>query len=418
MIFRRLRLAPRNWRDRRLIAKSGLFDANWYLESNPDVASSKQEPLAHYLACGGAEGRKPHPAFDAAWYLTQHPDVAASGMTPLVHYLRVGVHAGASPSPEFDAPWYLAKNADVAKAGLEPLGHYLRHGRLEGRRARPSNLTPKPVADAEWRALKPFALDLPGAELALFVTHAPAGAVKPHARLHAKALRDKGFSVVVIAATDRLDSPAFEDWAGEVDGFYARANEGYDFAAWAHAAASIEGVARAGAILLVNDSVIGPIDGASFDRTVSRLRASKADLIGLTDNYEHLHHLQSYFLYSKGPGVQALLAMLSEVVSFPDKEDVIDAYEITLLERFRRQGLTGEALFPARSQRNDSVWSWRELIEDGMPYVKVQALRGIPNLDNSGWREMLAKRGYDPALAQATLDITAPVATVKQDAHG
>jgi hypothetical protein len=45
------------------------FDAQWYLEQNPDVKDSKADPYDHYLRCGKKEGR--HPCFDGNWYLTQ-----------------------------------------------------------------------------------------------------------------------------------------------------------------------------------------------------------------------------------------------------------------------------------------------------------------------------------------------------------
>ena len=33
---------------------------------------------------------KPHPLFDTDWYLQQNPDVAAAGMNPLLHYMQHG----------------------------------------------------------------------------------------------------------------------------------------------------------------------------------------------------------------------------------------------------------------------------------------------------------------------------------------
>ena len=77
-------------RDEKLVTKSGLFDRNWYLAHNPDVAISGQDPLTHYLQHGGQEGRDPGPGFDSKWYLDQNPDVRARGMNPLIHYLRFG----------------------------------------------------------------------------------------------------------------------------------------------------------------------------------------------------------------------------------------------------------------------------------------------------------------------------------------
>jgi SAM-dependent methyltransferase len=81
-------------RDEKLVRESGLFDRDWYLAHNPDVAISDQDPLMHYLQHGGQEGRDPGPDFDSQWYLDQNTDVGARGMNPLIHYLRFGRKEG------------------------------------------------------------------------------------------------------------------------------------------------------------------------------------------------------------------------------------------------------------------------------------------------------------------------------------
>ena len=43
--------------DLALIRKSGLFDREWYLVHNPDVAQAGVDPAQHYLVFGGFEGR-------------------------------------------------------------------------------------------------------------------------------------------------------------------------------------------------------------------------------------------------------------------------------------------------------------------------------------------------------------------------
>ena len=48
-------------RDYREIALSMLFDARWYLDTNPDVASAEIDAAEHYLRIGSAEGRDAGP---------------------------------------------------------------------------------------------------------------------------------------------------------------------------------------------------------------------------------------------------------------------------------------------------------------------------------------------------------------------
>ncbi|MCB4438258.1 hypothetical protein LHL20_18665 [Alteromonas sp. McT4-15] len=82
-----------------LIYTSELFDADWYLNTYPDVKSANIDPAEHYLEYGAKEGRLPSASFDGNWYLKRYPDVADSGVNPLVHYLKFGQNEGRSASP-------------------------------------------------------------------------------------------------------------------------------------------------------------------------------------------------------------------------------------------------------------------------------------------------------------------------------
>lgn len=98
-LFRKARLQRASLE---LIAASGLFDRNWYLDCNPDVRAAGVDPLAHYLSHGAAEGRDPSASFSTLSYLANNPDVAAAGINPLAHYLRHGAREGRNPLAERD----------------------------------------------------------------------------------------------------------------------------------------------------------------------------------------------------------------------------------------------------------------------------------------------------------------------------
>jgi glycosyltransferase involved in cell wall biosynthesis/SAM-dependent methyltransferase len=128
--FQWLRMSRHDFRlpfYRKQLLATGLFDPQWYLERNPDVAAAGMDPLDHWLSYGAREGRDPNPEFDTDWYLERYPHVAESGQNPLVHYLRRGSSPGIDPSPRFDGARYLSQHPDVARAGLNPLVHYLKH---------------------------------------------------------------------------------------------------------------------------------------------------------------------------------------------------------------------------------------------------------------------------------------------------
>lgn len=110
-----------------------LFDADHYLQSNPDVVQSGLEAWQHFVLIGLGEGRDPGPFFNASYYLAQNPDVAAAGVSALTHFLEHGLYEGRVPTDLFDAEYYLSENPDVAASSMTPFFHFICHGLEEGR---------------------------------------------------------------------------------------------------------------------------------------------------------------------------------------------------------------------------------------------------------------------------------------------
>jgi hypothetical protein len=220
-------------------------------------------------------------------------------------------------------------------------------------------------------------------EICLFATFAPAPGLKPHVPAHVESLAGAGFAVVLVVNTDldpgglRLDPALLDRLAGCI----VRENVGFDFAAWAHAFSLGQGFANCTRLLLVNDSVIGPLDGHAFATLIERLRKTDADMVGLTENRMPHRHLQSYFL-AFGPRAlrsDAFRRAFFGMRSLPTKELVIDAYETSLTRQLERAGLGAAALFPPLYDEprsgDDTIARWRELIDAGFPFVKASLLR-------------------------------------------
>ncbi|MEM7594762.1 MAG: hypothetical protein AAF383_25235 [Cyanobacteria bacterium P01_A01_bin.83] len=118
---------------------SPLFDSEYYLGQNPDVATAlaggsfEGDPLLHYVSVGALEGRDPNAYFDTDYYIEQNFNTSEISINPLEHYVSIGSFLGADPSPNFDTSFYLDNNPDVAAAGVDPLAHYLTVGQQEGR---------------------------------------------------------------------------------------------------------------------------------------------------------------------------------------------------------------------------------------------------------------------------------------------
>lgn len=135
-----------------LLAKSGLFDIEYYRSKYPDVRDRGVDPLEHFISHGAAENRDPNQEFNTSYYLTANLDVAASGINPLLHYFLHGAAEGRAAVPYetlirdsglFDADWYLERYPDVKAQGLDPLRHFVTQGLQENR-------DPNPLFNAAW----------------------------------------------------------------------------------------------------------------------------------------------------------------------------------------------------------------------------------------------------------------------------
>ena len=76
------------------IENSDLFDAEWYIQNNPDVKEQGIDPAWHYLVTGGMANRDPSPGFCSDEYLSLHPDVRREKVNPLYHFLTNGFIQG------------------------------------------------------------------------------------------------------------------------------------------------------------------------------------------------------------------------------------------------------------------------------------------------------------------------------------
>jgi len=97
-----------------------VFDAEFYLRANPDVAAARMNPLEHYVQYGAKEQRQPLPLFDPAHYFANCPE-AGDAENPLLHFLEQN-GKWANPHPLFDCEAYLSAHPE---ASGNPLTHYL-----------------------------------------------------------------------------------------------------------------------------------------------------------------------------------------------------------------------------------------------------------------------------------------------------
>lgn len=82
------RLKYRKWA--KIIHKSGLFDAKYYLFTYCDVREQDVDPLKHFIKYGAKEGRNPSEFFDTKFYLNNNSDIDINKINPLIHYILHG----------------------------------------------------------------------------------------------------------------------------------------------------------------------------------------------------------------------------------------------------------------------------------------------------------------------------------------
>lgn len=91
-------------RDKKLIEKSGLFDAQYYLDSNPDLKILNIDPLEHFVMSGWREGRNPSARFNTKFYSRAYHESIPEDQNPLIHYIKKGQKEGNSALPGKDQP--------------------------------------------------------------------------------------------------------------------------------------------------------------------------------------------------------------------------------------------------------------------------------------------------------------------------
>lgn len=399
-----------------------LFDGAWYRETYLRGRAAGDAPVLHYVRIGRAAGAKPNAYFDPAWYREQNAAFLPAGCDPVEHYLTEGAAAGLDPSPAFRTRSYLEHNPDVLASGINPLEHYMRRGRREGRLADAKVIaSAPPVTDTPIACLKNPPLR---SEVGLFVTHSPDGRLKAHVPHYLDSLMRAGIGVTLIVAADRGFDEADAALRDRLDGLYVRANEGWDFACWAHVMRLNPHIRDADIVYWLNDSLLGPVSQESLDRVLHRIRGEDAALVGLTANHERRRHLQSFFLAFKREALHSSVfrQVLEGIRSLPEKEDVINAYEISLSSTLDAAGLKTVALFEPKSRTNETIYEWKKLLESGFPFLKVMVITGdTPGVDRNGWRDALRSKGYDVAIADRMLaervEFTPPGVTPTQSIH-
>jgi lipopolysaccharide biosynthesis protein len=200
-----------------------------------------------------------------------------------------------------------------------------------------------------------------------------------------KRIKELNFSIVFIS-TARLPVSEVERLRSDCFDVIVREDVGLDFGSWAAGFAK-HGAAIDGRLLLVNDSVYGPI--GSLSAALNRLTSRPADFYGFVESIEIAPHLQAWFVLLEPDVVRhaALKTILSRPFAAMTKREIIVEGEVALSRQLTGAGFHYNALYRAAQAglvgrylpANPMHFLWQELLfEEGVPFLKIQLLRDNP----------------------------------------
>jgi lipopolysaccharide biosynthesis protein len=225
-----------------------------------------------------------------------------------------------------------------------------------------------------------------GAQVALVCHFDASGAIRPDLLRYLQALREFGFSVVLVSNSGALPREAEAAARDACAAVLVRRNVGRDFCAWRDAIESL-GLPRSDtqAVLLANDSVYGPLQPLA---PLLRRMDGSAELWGMTANAQRGWHLQSYFLLAGADVLRSVAwrRFWRGVRPLPSKWLMVGRYEVGLTRTLLRAGFCCRALFE-QSGGNPMLEEWRALLDAGLPFLKRELLRDNPTrvADVAGW---------------------------------
>lgn len=401
------------------IRQSSLFDSSWYLNTYPDSRSFRFGPLLHFIIFGSSEGRWPSLFFDTGFYDSQKAANRGKFENPLAHYIRQGWAPGVSPNPILDTNWYV-QNVEVDRNAPTPLEHYLNQ-------SSPFKQNPGPHFDHEIY-IRDIAVDLapdmhPGkyflesglcafstlsrlgkasafeesnadssdvdyriekfqpheedSDVLVLVVYSPDGGVSELQQRLVNQYVAAGFHVVLIINSDSFECHHIA--AIQAHTVITRKNWGFDFGAWSHACHILGGLEVAKSVTFTNDSVAIVVPQIEITKNLRSYLEIKADVIFLTENTEVKPHAQSYFFsFSRSGLSKGAINIIAHIPNYSNKDQLIQNVELELEDNLRERGFDVHVVYRVKDAKyhykNPTIHYWKELVELGFPYFKVQAI--------------------------------------------
>jgi len=232
--------------------------------------------------------------------------------------------------------------------------------------------------------------------------------IKPYVLYFLSSIRQY-YSNIIFVTNSKLTDAERQKIITLCDKIYLHNNIGYDFGMWKLAIQDTD-IDLCEELALANSSFYGPV--FPLQEMFSCMDKIDCDFWGITENYEHDRHLQSYYLVFKRNVIQsdAFKLFWDSVLEYSNKFQVIRSYEIGLTQWLLQYGYKMGAYCPwqkivkytihyrkrkLRGPTNPTIGFGTELLKLRSPFVKVELLRDNPYKINLEYvREMIAAAGY------------------------
>jgi hypothetical protein len=221
-----------------------------------------------------------------------------------------------------------------------------------------------------------------GRSVAIYAHFAPYSGVSA---MVARQLRDYarlGFRIVFVSAAPHFTEEDFASIRDSVEVVLHRRNFGLDFGSWVDAITLLPDLVEdIDELLLVNDSVLGPIH--PLDGPLAEMRRGGEGLFGMTDSVQYAPHLQSYFLLARGGDAIADLADFLQAGRLSvSKRRVVKRFEVALSGHMRDLGHRVAALWNYETLEAELLRSDTDVaaLFSGLSRYRLRA--GGPGLSN------------------------------------
>ncbi len=282
------------------------FDAEWYLQENPDIATKGVEPLSHFLTYGWKEGRNPSKHFDVKKYIKENPEIVQIGINPFDH---ISISNSNSTSVEFSFPVDAIETSQVFK----PLDKEKKYKRV------------------------------------YIVASFLSDGIIPEYLLYLLSKIKKTADAIILIGDNPIKIDELKKLSKLVNYTSFARHEEYDFGSYKR---GIEFVAESidlhnvEELVLCNDSCVGPIFPVAD--MFAAMEEKNVDFWGITSNYENCFHLQSYFLVFNNKVINDPLFFdyFRNVKKEPTRERVILKYELPLTSYLKAAGYVCDSYIP------------------------------------------------------------------------